>query len=280
MVHRNGWFPATLGCVVVCYLAGRPPSSGAEDVIVGTRMAPADRLPLGRISHATWDRLLRRYVNKRGLVDYTAWRKSADDVQVLNSYLQHLSASNGVGSHEAKIAFWINAYNAVTVSGILREYPTSSIRNHTARWIGYNIWKNLKLIVGEQPISLDAMEHQILRKMGEPRIHFAIVCASMGCPRLLDEAYDATRLDKQLTLNAQLFFSDRTKFRYDASSQTFFVSPILDWFGEDFGSTPSARLRRIAEWLPDVDSQQAAAAGKGKMTFVDYDWSLNDQKPR
>ncbi len=199
-------------------------------------------------------------------------------MEALDRYLQLLSYSNGQGTQAEKLAFWSNAYNAVTVKGILKEYPTSSIRNHTAKLFGYNIWKNLKLVAGGKPVSLDEMEHQVLRKMGEPRIHFAIVCASIGCPRLLNEAYVADKLDSQLTINAKAFFADPSKFRYDASRSVFYISPILEWFGEDFGSSQAAQLKTISAWLPDATAQQAAAAGKGSMSFVDYDWGLNDRK--
>ncbi|MCC7338753.1 MAG: DUF547 domain-containing protein [Pirellulaceae bacterium] len=267
-----------IGCAVVIWAGTMSLSANAKDIQVGLNVPAAQQVALSRIDHAAWDGLLHKYVDEKGMVQYTAWKQSAEDTQTLDKYLQLLSYSNGQGSREEQLAFWINAYNAVTIKGILNEYPTSSIRNHTAKLVGFNIWKNLKLIVGGKPTSLDDMEHQVLRKMGEPRIHFVIVCASIGCPRLLNEAYVADRLDAQLTLNAKDFFADPTKFRYDAASGTFFISPILEWFGEDFGSSQAAQLQRIAAWLPDSASQQAASAGRGKMTFVDYDWGLNDRK--
>lgn len=267
-----------IGCAVVIWAGTMSLSANAKDIQVGLNVPAAQQVPLSRIDHAAWDGLLHKYVDEKGMVQYSAWKRSAEDMQTLDKYLQLLSYSNGQGSREEQLAFWINAYNAVTIKGILNEYPTSSIRNHTAKLVGYNIWKNLKLIVGGKLISLDDMEHQVLRRMGEPRIHFAIVCASIGCPRLLNEAYVADRLDAQMNLNAKAFFADRSKFRYDAASGTFFISPILEWFGEDFGSSQAAQLQRIAAWLPDAASQQAASAGRGKMTFVDYDWGLNDRK--
>ena len=178
---------------------------------------------------------------------------------------------------EGQLAFWINAYNAVTIKGILREYPTSSIRNHTAKLFGYNIWYDLLLIVGDSKISLHDVEHEVLRKTGEPRIHFAIVCASHSCPRLLNEAYTVEMLEEQLTTNTQNFFANRDNFRY--SNGTFYLSSILKWFAEDFGSIQSAQLRSIAPYLPDRASQQAAASGSGRISYLSYDWSLNEQPP-
>jgi len=250
----------------------------AADVLVGANVASARQTPLDQIDHSVWDGLLKKYVDDKGMVNYKAWKANAGDEQALDQYLAHLSQSNGKGTKEQQLAFWINAYNAVTVKGILREYPTTSIRNHTAKLFGYNIWKNLKLIVGGKPVSLDEMEHQVLRKMGEPRIHFAIVCASIGCPRLLNEAYVAERIDEQLTLNSRSFFADASKFRYDANRQTYHISPIIQWFGEDFGNSEPAQLKTIAPYISDSAASQAAASGRGTMSFVDYDWGLNDQK--
>ncbi len=250
----------------------------AADVIVGVNVAANRLIPLDQIDHSVWDGMLQKYVDEKGMVNYGAWKANSGDSQSLDQYLADLSQSNGNGSKEQQVAFWINAYNAVTVKGILREYPTTSIRNHTAKLFGYNIWKNLKLIVGGKQVSLDDMEHQVLRKMGEPRVHFAIVCASIGCPRLLNEAYVAQRLDEQLTANAKAFFADASKFRYDANRQTFYISPILQWFGEDFGNSEPARLKMIAPYILDTTAFQAAVSGRGSMSFVDYDWGLNDQK--
>ncbi len=241
---------------------------------------PRDQLvSYDQIDHRAWDALLHAYVDQRGMVNYTAWKASSKDMQALDSYLATLSRANPArkSSREAKLAFWINAYNAVTVKGILREYPTSSIRNHTAKLFGYNIWDDLLLTVGPGQYSLNQMEHEILRKEGEPRIHFAIVCASISCPRLLNEAYTAAKLDAQLTTNARSFFADRTKFNYDVRSGRINLSPILSWFGEDFGATLPQRLSTIAPYLPNDEAQRLATSGSAKVSNLSYDWNLNDQ---
>jgi hypothetical protein len=257
---------------------GAMDNSTAADVTVGTSVPASHQVALNRIDHTAWNVLLEKFVDQQGMVQYGEWKQNATDVEMLDQYLQLLSHSNGQGTKEEKLAFWINAYNAVTIKGILNEYPTSSIRNHTAKVFGFNIWKNLKLIVGGKSFSLDEMEHQVLRKMEEPRIHFAIVCASVGCPRLLNEAYRADRMDEQLTSNAIAFFADPTKFRYDSGSGVFYISPILEWFGEDFGRSQALRLQKISAWLPDDVTKKQAGSGTGEVRFVDYDWGLNDKK--
>jgi len=248
-------------------------------VIVGRKAPSGEQVPAERIDHSIWAKLLQKYVDAAGLVDYAGWKASAADMQALDNYLEHLSTASfsQQTGRNARLAFWINAYNAVTIKGILREYPTTSIREHTAKAFGYNIWKDLKLLVGGRPYSLDEMEHQILRKMGEPRIHFAIVCASLGCPRLLNDAYVPEKLEEQLSANARAFFADPSKFRYDAEQRTIAVSPILDWFGEDFGGASAEHLKRIAPYLPDAAARQLARSGNARVTFLDYDWGLNDQ---
>ncbi len=230
------------------------------------------------LPHDLWDSLLKKYVDGKGLVNYKAWKASEGDMARLNTYIQQLStATTKDAPRNVQLAYWINAYNAVTVWGILREYPTSSIRNHTAKLWGYNIWKNLKLRVGGSRLSLDDIEHKVLRKAGEPRIHFAIVCASIGCPRLLAEAYSADKLDEQLNRNAEDFFSDQRKFRWDKDGQRVELSPILDWFKEDFGETIAERLAFCARFAPE-ESRALLSSGKAKVSYLDYDWSLNAQK--
>ncbi|MBB3205723.1 hypothetical protein FHS27_001527 [Rhodopirellula rubra] len=197
--------------------------------------------------------------------------------------LPRLSHANAhLNAHdEARLAFWINAYNAVTVRGILHESPAASIRNHTAKVFGYNIWKDLLLNVGSTDYSLNQIEHDVLRKTGEPRNHFAIVCASRSCPRLLNNAYTADQLETQLTLNTNAFFASGNHFRYDPTQRTFQLSSILEWFGEDFGPDQSARLRTIAPYLPSREAYDAATTAPASVavTYLAYDWRLNDQSP-
>ena len=260
------------------FAVGRPAS--AEDVFVGVAPPSGGLVSLDQIDHSAWDALLQKHVDEAGQVSYKAWKASAEDSAALDAYLAELSRgdASATTTREARLAYWINAYNAVTVKGILREYPTTSIRNHTAKLWGYNIWKNLKLRVAPQPINLDDIEHQVLRKMNEPRIHFAIVCASIGCPRLLNEAYVPERLDEQLELNAQHFFAQKQNFQLDRGGKTVRLSSILNWFGEDFGDGNQAVLRRISPWLADDEARAYVAQSGISVKYLDYDWGLNEQK--
>lgn len=252
-------------------------ASAGKPVYVGKNIAAAQQVSMDKINHSTWDRLMKKYVDKNGMVNYRALKASASDMQVVDQYLGTLSTANprGQASREGQLAFWINAYNAVTVKGILQKYPTTSIRNHTAKAIGYNIWKDLQLIVGGRPISLDDMEHKVLRKMNDPRIHFAIVCASIGCPRLLNEAYVPQKVKQQLDINAKDFFSRPQNFRH--AGNQFQMSSIMDWFKGDFGANQTAQLNTISQWLPTAAAQNAARSGRVSISYLDYNWQLNEQ---
>lgn len=269
----------SIGCLaLVAVVSVRTVCFASPTITVGRNVAAGQRVAVGQIDHSGWDALLKKYVDERGNVDYTTWKATAADTKMLDDYILQLSAASfpANASQGEKLAFWINAYNAVTVKGILREYPTTSIRNHTAKIIGYNIWKDLQLLVGGKAYSLEGIEHEVLRKMGEPRIHFAIVCASIGCPRLLNEAYVAEKMDDQLTLNAQAFFADPTKFSADPRSGTIQVSPILSWFASDFGDDTAAQLKTIAPYVP-TEAQGLAKSGRTRVSYLEYDWALNDQ---
>jgi len=185
----------------------------------------------------------------------------------------------GRAARGARLAFGINAYNAVTVRGILREYPTAIVLDHASKAAGYNIWRDLRLVVGGDAYSLGQIENELLRKMAESRIHFAIVCGSRGCPSLRNEAYTAAKHDEQLGSNARDFFADPTKFRYEPATKQLHLSAIADWYAEDFGPDPAARLRRIAPFLSDAAARRLAEGGAARVDYLDYDWGLNGREP-
>ena len=232
---------------------------------------------ISAISHSDFDALLKKYVDDNGDVNYTDWKK--DDLDTLKIYLESYASADPdkKSSKNHQLAFWINAYNALTIHGILDKYPTSSIRNHTAKVFGYNIWKDLKVTVGDSAYSLDQIEHEILRHMDEPRIHFAIVCASHSCPKLLNEAFDAHNLDAQLDKNAVDFFANPENFTLQGNKVK--LSSILDWFGEDFGNNKLEVLESILDYIPEDDADAIADnEGTLKISYLPYSWKLNDLK--
>jgi len=182
-------------------------------------------------------------------------------------------------SPPAKLAFWINAYNALTIKGILREYPTTSIRKHTTVVGGYNMWRDLQLWVDDRHYSLDDIEHEILRKMKEPRIHFALVCAAKGCPPLRNRAYTPAEVQQQLDDNGRRFFARPENLRLDPETKTIFVSELFRWYGSDFSESPEEQMRMLRPLMPDGDRLAWFDSPTVGVNYLDYDWALNDQQP-
>src|SRR5262249_1053186 len=227
--------------------------------------------------HSAWGSLLGKYVHD-GLVDYESWKQQG--TAELNNYLASLSslcaAAERAASRDERLAFWINAYNAFTVKLILDHYPVRSIRS-----IGLLPSAAFKIKFIPMPhlekknLSLDDIENDILRKeLAEPRIHFAIVCASKSCAKLRSEAYRAEAISPQLEQAAREFIQAPSKNRYDAAKRTFYASSIFKWFREDFERAKGSLAAFIAQYTqPDVSA--ALKQGDVRIEFLDYDWSLN-----
>jgi len=220
--------------------------------------------------HKTWDTLLQRYV-KNGHVNYKGF---ARDVKLLDGYLEKLDKTDVSSfSREEKLAFWINAYNAFTVKLILNHYPVKSIRKISRPW-SRRIWK-----AAGNTLSLDDIEHKILRKeLREPRIHFAIVCASTGCPDLQSFAFTGDRVNEQLEGAAKGFFASRKHFYFETGGDkvTIFISKIFSWFGEDFGDNIEQRVDFILRFLGKADAEKIKKASAVRMKYLGYDWNLNE----
>lgn len=248
-------------------------------VELGRSWPAVDLVSIDKIDHRDWDRLLQRHVDEEGNVGYSEWKGSPVELQALDTYLISLSRANPTidAGREARLAFWINAYNALTIRGILREYPTPSIQKHTSHSWGFDIWRDLLLHVGERDYSLAQIEHELLRPLHEPRVHFAIVCASRGCPRLLNRAYQSSDLEQQLRQNSRNFFADPQKLNYDSSTGRLRLSPILKWYARDFGESNAEMLESIIPYLPERVSGQLPDKAALCTEYLDYDWSLNDR---
>ena len=241
-----------------------------------TRRRETARASFEQYDHRAWDALLQKYVDRNGDVDYGTWQANSQDRATLMDYLRGMNAvdTSISSSRPAEMAFWINAYNALTIEGILQVFPTKSIKDHAPDASGFNIWDDFKLPVGGREYSLNDIEHNVLRKMGDPRIHFAIVCASKGCPQLAQRAYFPESLDQQLANSAGLFFHTPSKFSYDLQRGRLGLSPIIDWFGEDFGRSDEERLQYLSQFMP-ADARGLALSGTSAISYLDYDWNLN-----
>ena len=232
------------------------------------------------VDHSSFDRLLKAHV-VNGLVDYDAFK--ADPA--FAGYLKLLAATTPASlPRNEQLALWINAYNAYTIQLINNKNERESIRN-VNKSLGFlkfkGPWSESFAVVGGKTYSLDDIEQRTIRPtFKEPRIHFALVCAAIGCPPLRSEAYTGARVDAQLNDQAVLFLT-RTpaKNRVDVANRTVYRSQVFsfsDYMG-DFGGSEAAVGRFIARYYPAGPEKTLLESGDFKAVKTDYDWSLNSQ---
>jgi hypothetical protein len=227
-----------------------------------------------RFDHAPFGALLEAHVDAGGRVDYAGLRRDAGR---LDAYLRGLETAplDELGPDE-RLALLINAYNACTLRLILDFYPVKSIMDIPApkRWADRR-WK-----VGGHEWSLDQIEHEQIRaRFDEPRVHFALVCAAMGCPPLRREAYAGDRLDAQLEDQARRVHGSERWFRFDRDHDVVWLTKLYDWYAKDFERKSGSVTAYAAAYAPDL--KRALQSGlRPEIRWIDYDWSLNDQPAR
>jgi len=213
-----------------------------------------------KVSHDAWNNILKDYVSEKGNVNYKSLKNNQGDITQYINYLGE-NTPNEDWSENEKLAYWINAYNALTIDLILKHYPIKSIKDIK------NPWKQRLWTLGKKSFNLDEIEHEILRNVGEPRIHFAIVCASFSCPKLQNEAFTAEQLDRQLTKATKEFLNDSG--RNEISKNKLKLSKIFQWFSKDFEKNGS-----LIDFLNQYSDIEIST--KAKKTFKDYNWDLNE----
>ncbi|KAB1067537.1 DUF547 domain-containing protein [Tamlana haliotis] len=216
--------------------------------------------PQDVFNHQLWDDLLQKHVSEHGNVNYKGFLA---DKKYLDQYISSLATNTPKTSWSKveKLAYWINTYNALTVDLILRNYPIKSIKDIKHPW-KQNLW-----ILGDSTYNLHDIEHKILRKMNEPRIHFAIVCAAVSCPKLQNKAYTASNLELQFNQAARTFINDSAK--NSISKEQLELSKIFQWFTKDFKHDGS-----LIDYLNQFSNVPISA--KAKTHFKDYIWELNE----
>lgn len=245
--------------------------------------------------HRTWTELLRRHVvvTDDGSASKVRYAGFARDRAALGAYLGALSRVTpqefAAWTREQQLAFLVNAYNAFTVELILTRYPDLKSIRDLGNIVFNSPWKKKFFTLLGREQSLDGIEHEVIRAPGafeEPRIHFAVNCASIGCPMLREEAFVAGRLDAQLEEQTVRFLSDRSRNRYDARGGKLEVSMIFDWYGKDFSrgwkgyGSVEQFLAKYAERLADgPEAQKRVREQKAGVKYLDYDWALNDARP-
>ena len=231
---------------------------------------------INSIDFSTWDDLLQRYVDAEGRVNYRRWKAEAADV--LSAWLATLADVDlaAVTDADARLALWLNAYNAIAISQVLEVYPIASIRPKILgipNWLAFlDFFTRSNSIIGGKKYSLNQIEHAILRpSFAEARIHFALVCAALGCPLLRRGAYFPESVRAQLEADTSSFIRNPDKVRYDAAKKTLYLSKIFEWYGEDFVQAAGS----VAEYAGGYLRPEVAVDDEWAIVFLPYDWSLN-----
>ncbi len=235
-----------------------------------------DEKPGGpRVDHAVFDALLKQTVDHRGGVDYAAL---AAEPGRLDAYIASLAEApfDALGRDE-KLALLINAYNAFTLRLILDHYDggrLASIKDipEARRW-DHQRWR-----VGPHVWSLSQIEHEQIRpKFKEPRIHFALVCAAVGCPVLRREAFQAGRIGEQLEEQTRYVHARKRWFGFDPDRDRVSLTKLYDWYGGDFEQVAGSVLDYAARYSPSL-KRRLGAGGRPRITWLPYDWKLNTKK--
>ena len=224
--------------------------------------------PSGKLKYDVWAKVLKAYVNDQGRVDYDKLKANRTD---LDQFITQIENTNieGMLPNEAK-AFWINAYNALTLQTVIDHYPVKSIR-----YINFGlVWKMPKKIAGTK-YSLEHIEHKILRPLGDPRVHFALNCASIGCPNLPKEPFYPERLEQQLDHETKRFINDPQKVRLDRAANILYHSELLNWYRQDFLVVAKSKLSYIKRYLNEEDQAYLKTHDDVTLKKIKYDWDLN-----
>ncbi|MCR4318765.1 MAG: DUF547 domain-containing protein [Candidatus Brocadiaceae bacterium] len=221
-----------------------------------------------------FDSVLSRYVSKDGLVHYKGLKEDKDFMR----YIEYLSTTDPdkLPTDKHRMAFWINAYNAFVLKGVLEEYPIKSVLG--VGWLPHSFFKRKEFVIKLGKITLQKIENERLREaFREPRIHFAINCASMSCPKLLTEAYKAEKLEQQLETQAISFISNKSRNSLDKENEVLYLSSIFKWYEGDFIQKGEKLEEYIARYLNQKDAE-FIRNNKVTVKYLDYDWGLNEQK--
>ena len=247
---------------------------GPEDDFDRWRRANPDAT--AGVDHGLWDALLLRYLSvaEDGVNRFRYGAVGPGDRERLNAYIAMLE---GVTVTEladtAQLAYWINLYNAVTVRVIVDHYPVDSIRDIRFAWQDYGPWKEKLVTVEGVALSLDDIEHEIVRPIfGDNRIHYALNCASIGCPNLQQRAYTRDNLEQLLEAGARQYINHPRGVRFQGDA--LIVSGLFDWYAEDFGHNQQQVIEHFKHYAQPPLRRRLAQADEIDDFF--YDWSLND----
>ena len=221
-----------------------------------------------------FDGILGRYVSADGFVNYKGLKEDKE----FERYIEYLynADPDGLPSDKHRLAFWINAYNAFVLKGVLEEYPIKSVLD--VSWIPHSFFRLKKFKTKHGKITLRTLEDKKLREaFREPRIHFAINCASTSCPKLLTEAYKAEKLEQQLETQARSFINNKSKNYLDKENGVLYLSNIFKWYEGDFIKKGEKIAEYVVKYL-NPDDAEFVRNNEVTIKYLDYNWGLNEQK--
>ena len=256
----SGWIGAVLLVVILAGCSMTP-----------RNFNPADAIAPDLVSHQVWHQIVEAHV-RDGRVDYPAIQASSR----LGGYMQELNRIDPtkLPTRQHQLAFWINAYNAFAVKGILDHYSPVTL------WGRYRYFIGRDYQVGGTAINLyDLERHVLIEQFHEPLMHFAIVCASMSCPKLQSWAYHPDQLNRQLEHSARGFINDPTRNRFDRKQKVASLSMIFQWFEKEFADAAGSVLAYIARYVDNPELAKELMQRGYRIEYLGYDWSLNGFQP-
>jgi len=225
------------------------------------------------LDYNLWAKVLKDHVNDQGMVNYTKLKENRTDLDKIVKQIgkTHITEM----SRNEKKAFWINAYNALTMNLIVDKYPLKFGGIRTINW--GQPWK-IKMKAANREISLGEIEHEILRKWdpADPRVHFVLNCASIGCPKLPNKPFDPQRLDQQLHFETKRFINDHEKVKLDREENILYHSELFNWYEDDFLVVANDKLGYIKRYLNKED-RAFLESHDVILKKIKYDWGLNKQ---
>ena len=224
-------------------------------------------------SHDLFNQVLQAYVDAAGRVNYTKLKANPEK---LEKYLDLLAVAKPMElSYNAQLAFWVNAYNALVIKGVLDHYPTTSVRK--VKWFG-GFFYRLKFQVAGKTYTLNQIEHGIIRtEFVDPRIHFVLVCASTSCPPLENRAFSAEDIEERLETATFNFVQNPEQVRIDRAKRRVYLSKIFKWYDDDFKEGYAGVADFLTDYLPPEDAEFLTSMDVN-FRYLDYDWTLNDQR--
>ena len=225
-------------------------------------------------SHDLFDQVLQEHVDENGWVNYTKLKANPEKFE---AYLDLVAvAKPAEWSYNEQLTFWINAYNALVIKGVINHYPITSVRK-VKLFNGF--FSRLKFQAAGKTYTLNQIEHGIIREeFVDSRVHFALVCASMSCPPLGNRAFSAETIEERLETATFNFIRNPEKVSIDRAKRIVHVSKIFKWYDDDFKEGYEGVADFLADYLPPEDAAYLSST-KVKFRYLHYDWTLNDQLP-